>query len=178
MIKDKELSKIKLLVMDVDGTLTDGKIYVGDSGEVFKAFNVKDGYRLITIEKYNIIPVIITGKKSQILTKRAAELKIEEVHQGVDDKLKVLDEVLKRYQLTYENVAYIGDDVNDIDCMKVCYFKGCPADAMDEVIDVVDYVCKSNGGNGAVREFIDLIIRKINNVKNNNEDQIVLGERR
>ncbi|MBY0145902.1 HAD family hydrolase [Neobacillus niacini] len=160
MIKDKDLSKIKMLVMDVDGTLTDGKIYVGDSGEVFKAFNVKDGYRLINIEKYNIIPVIITGKKSEILSKRAAELKIEEVYQGVDDKLKVLDEVIKRYQFTYENVAYIGDDVNDIDCMKVCYLKACPADAIEEVIEVVDYICKSNGGNGAVREFIDLIVMR------------------
>lgn len=159
MIKDKDLSNIKLLVMDVDGTLTDGKIYVGDNGEVFKAFNVRDGYRLISIEKYNIIPVIITGKKSEILAKRAAELKIEEVYQGIDDKLKVLDEVINRYQLSYENVAYIGDDVNDIDCMKVCYFKACPADAIDEVIEVVDYICKSNGGNGAVREFIDLIIK-------------------
>ncbi len=168
MIKDKNLSKIKMLVMDVDGTLTDGKIYVGDSGEVFKAFNVKDGYRLINLEKYNMIPVIITGKISEILSKRAAELKIEEVYQGVDDKLKVLDEVIKRYQLTYENVAYIGDDVNDLDCMKVCYLKACPADAMNEVIDEVDYVCKSNGGNGAVREFIDLIVMRKNIYQNNN----------
>ncbi|MEH6954677.1 KdsC family phosphatase [Neobacillus drentensis] len=159
MIKEKDLSKIKMLVMDVDGTLTDGKIYIGDNGEVFKAFNVKDGYRLINIKKYNIIPVIITGKKSEILAKRAAELKIEEVHQGIDDKLKVLDEVINKYQLTYENVAYIGDDVNDIDCMKVCYLKACPADAIDEVIGEVDFVCKANGGYGAVREFIDLIIR-------------------
>jgi 3-deoxy-D-manno-octulosonate 8-phosphate phosphatase (KDO 8-P phosphatase) len=159
MMNDKDLSKIKMLVMDVDGTLTDGKIYVGDNGEVFKAFNVKDGYRLINIKKYNIIPVIITGKKSDILAKRAAELKIEEVHQGVDDKLEVLDEVINRYQLRYENVAYIGDDENDIGCMKVCYLKACPADAMNEVIGLVDYVCKSNGGNGAVREFIDLIVR-------------------
>ena len=158
MIKDKDLSNIKMLVMDVDGTLTDGKIYVGEHGEVFKAFNVKDGYRLINISKYNIIPMIITGKQSEILSKRAAELKIEEVHQGVDDKLKVLDEIIKRYNLSYDNVAYIGDDVNDLECMKVCYLKACPADALDEVISIVDYVCKSNGGNGAVREFIDLII--------------------
>jgi 3-deoxy-D-manno-octulosonate 8-phosphate phosphatase (KDO 8-P phosphatase) len=158
MIKDKDLSKIKMLVMDVDGTLTDGKIYVGDNGEVFKAFNVRDGYRLINIEKYNIIPVIITGKKSEILAKRAAELKIKEVHQGIEDKLAVLDEVINMYQLTYENVAYIGDDINDIDCMKVCYLKACPADAISEVLDIVDYVCKSSGGNGAVRELIDLIV--------------------
>jgi len=178
MIKDKDLSKVKMLVMDVDGTMTDGKIYVGANGEEFKAFNVRDGYRLINMEKYNIIPVIITGKKSEILANRAAELKIEEVHQGVDYKLKVLDEVIKRYQLSYENVAYIGDDVNDIDCIKVCYLNACPADAIDEVIDVVDYVCKSNGGNGAVREFIDLIIKKQLERKKNNESDLVLGEYR
>jgi 3-deoxy-D-manno-octulosonate 8-phosphate phosphatase (KDO 8-P phosphatase) len=158
MMKDKDLSKIKMLVMDVDGTLTDGKIYVGDSGEVFKAFNVKDGYRLINMKKYDIIPVIITGRKSEILTKRAAELNIEEVYQGVDDKLRVLDDLLHKYQLTYENVAYIGDDVNDIDCMKFCYFNACPADAVGEVMDEVDYVCRANGGNGAVREVIDFIL--------------------
>jgi 3-deoxy-D-manno-octulosonate 8-phosphate phosphatase (KDO 8-P phosphatase) len=165
MIKDKDLSKIKMLVMDVDGTLTDGKIYVGENGEVFKAFNVKDGYRLINMDKYHIIPVIITGKKSEILAKRAAELKIEEVYQGVDDKLKVLNLVLSRYQLSYENVAYIGDDVNDLDCMNVCYLKACPADAIDEVIEAADYVCKADGGNGAVREFIDVIVIKSNHIQ-------------
>lgn len=177
MIKDKDLSNIKMLVMDVDGTLTDGKIYVGDSGEVFKAFNVRDGYRLIHMDKYNIIPVIITGRKSEILTKRAAELKIEEVHQGVDDKLRVLEKVIERYQLTYENVAYIGDDVNDLACMEVCYLKACPADAIGEVIDVVDYVCNSNGGNGAVREFIDLIVKNNRDDNNKNEAKLVLGKR-
>ncbi|TVY05639.1 KdsC family phosphatase [Paenibacillus cremeus] len=158
MIKEKDLSKIKMLVMDVDGTLTDGKIYVSGNGEVFKAFNVKDGYRLINLKQYNIIPVIITAKKSEIVAKRAAELKIEEVYQGVDNKRRVLDEVMNKYQLSYENVAYIGDDVNDMDCMKVCYLKACPADAINEVIGAVDYVCTANGGNGAVREFIDLIV--------------------
>ncbi|WP_121662794.1 KdsC family phosphatase [Metabacillus litoralis] len=158
MIKEKDLSKIKMLVMDVDGTLTDGKIYVGDNGEVFKAFNVKDGYRLITINKHNIIPVIITGKTSGILLKRAAELKIEEVYQGIDDKLNILDKVTKRYNLSYENVAYIGDDINDIDCIRACSFTASPVDAVDEVIGMVDYVCKVKGGDGAVREFIDLIL--------------------
>lgn len=160
MIENKNLSNIKMLIMDVDGTLTDGKIYVGASGEVFKAFNVRDGYRLINLKKDNIIPVIITGKTSDILANRAAELKIEEVYQGIEDKLKVLDEVISKYHLSYENVAYIGDDVNDISCMEVCYLKACPADAMSEVIEVVDYVCKVNGGDGAVREFVDLILVK------------------
>jgi 3-deoxy-D-manno-octulosonate 8-phosphate phosphatase (KDO 8-P phosphatase) len=157
MIKNKDFSKIKMLVMDVDGTLTDGKIYIGANGEVFKAFNVKDGYRLINMKKYNIIPVIITGKTSDILANRATELKIEEVYQGVDNKLQVLNEVIHKYKLNYENVAYIGDDENDMDCMKACYLKACPSDAIDEVIKIVDYVCKASGGNGVVREFIDLI---------------------
>lgn len=155
----KDLTKIKILVMDVDGTLTDGKIYVGDNGEVFKAFNVKDGYRLISLDNSNIIPVIITGKKSEILSKRADELKITEVFQGINDKLAVLDEVLSRYQLSYENVAYIGDDLNDLECMQVSYLTACPADAIEEVKGEVDYICKVNGGNGAVREFIDLIVK-------------------
>jgi 3-deoxy-D-manno-octulosonate 8-phosphate phosphatase (KDO 8-P phosphatase) len=163
MITNKDLSKINMLVMDVDGTLTDGKIYVGDSGEVFKAFNVKDGYRLITIDKYQIIPVIITGKTSQILAKRAAELKIEEVYQGVGDKVKVLEEVIRRYNLNYDNVAYIGDDLNDLDCMRKCHLNACPADAVDEVREIADYICKNDGGNGAVREFIDLIIKSREN---------------
>ncbi|MEH7380049.1 HAD hydrolase family protein [Bacillus sp. JJ1533] len=160
MINGKDLLKIKMLVMDVDGTLTNGKIYIGDNGEVFKAFNVKDGYRLISLEKFDIIPVIITGKESKILSKRAAELKISEVFQGIDDKLKVLDDVLNRYQLSYENVAYIGDDLNDLECMRVCYLTACPADAVEEVKEQVDFICKCNGGNGAVREFIDLIVKR------------------
>ena len=160
MMNGKDLSKIKMVVMDVDGTLTDGKIYVGENGEVFKAFNVKDGYRLINLEMFHIIPVIITGKKSEILSKRAAELKITEVYQGIDDKLKVLDEVINRYQLCYENVAYIGDDLNDLECMKVCYLTACPADAIDEVREGVDFICNVNGGNGAVREFVDLIVKE------------------
>jgi 3-deoxy-D-manno-octulosonate 8-phosphate phosphatase (KDO 8-P phosphatase) len=160
MMINKDLSNIRMLVMDVDGTLTDGKIYIGEHGEVFKAFNVKDGYRLNSLENDNIIPVIITGRNSAILSRRAAELNIREVHQGVDNKLEVLNEIICKYNLRYENIAYIGDDINDIECMEACCFKACPADAVQEVIQIVDYVCKSNGGDGAVRELIDLLIVK------------------
>ncbi|WP_226677966.1 KdsC family phosphatase [Mesobacillus jeotgali] len=160
MMINKDLSNIRMLVMDVDGTLTDGKIYIGEHGEIFKAFNVKDGYRLNSLDKYSIIPVIITGRNSAILSRRAAELNISEVHQGIDNKLEVLDEIIDRHNLKYENVAYIGDDINDIECMKACGFNACPADAVQEVIQTVDYVCKLNGGEGAVRELIDLLIVK------------------
>ncbi|MEE1318385.1 MAG: HAD-IIIA family hydrolase [Ruminococcus sp.] len=150
--------KLKMLVMDVDGTLTDGKIYYGNDGEMFKAFNVRDGYRLIKCEEYGIVTAIITGKTSKIVDGRAKELKIKEVYQGIHNKIEILNMLVKKYELTFDEVAYIGDDVNDIDCMNICGFSACPADAMEEVKSVVDYVCKNNGGNGAVRELIDLIV--------------------
>lgn len=154
------MNQIKMLVMDVDGTLTDGKIYYGNDGEVFKAFDVRDGYRLIKCEKYGIITAIITGKSSKIVEGRAKDLKIREVYQGVSDKLEVLKTLTRKYGISFEQVAYIGDDVNDMECMSVCGFSACPADAMEEVKQCVDYVCKNIGGHGAVREMIDLLIKQ------------------
>lgn len=146
--------KIRMLVMDVDGTLTDGKIYIGSNGELMKAFDVKDGYGIVQIRKKGIIPVIITGRKSQIVEQRAKELKITELYQGVDDKLTKLKEVAEKYNVTVQEIAYIGDDLNDMECIEYCGFTGCPADAVEEVRQRVDYVCKHDGGNGAVREFV------------------------
>ncbi len=158
------LSNIKLLVMDVDGTLTDGKIYIGVSGEVFKAFNVKDGYALVQCEKYGITTAIITGKTSDIVSVRAKELKIAEVFQGVKDKQSVLQEILDRHSYKWDEVAYIGDDENDLCCIEKCGFSACPADSLDCVISVVDYVCRRKGGDGAVRELLDKIFACKRNV--------------
>lgn len=150
--------KIKMLVMDVDGTLTDGHIYVGAEGEMMKAFHVQDGYAIAHIlPEMGITPVIITGRSSKIVEKRAAELKITHLHQGVADKLSKLKEVAAELGVTAEEIAYIGDDVNDLDCIRYCGYTACPADAVPEVLGAVDYVCKRNGGRGAVREFIDLL---------------------
>lgn len=154
---------IKYLVMDVDGTLTDGKIYIGPSGETFKAFDVKDGYAIHSLlKKYNIIPVIITGRNSEIVSKRANELDVKEIHQGASDKLSVLDRILKKEYQGFDTVAYIGDDLNDIECMTIVKnsggYVGCPADAVAEVKAVASYICLSKGGYGAVREFISKII--------------------
>ena len=151
--------KIKMLVMDVDGTLTDGKIYIGENGEVMKAFNVKDGYAIANLDKYGIIPVIITGRKSKIVDQRAKELNIKEIHQGIHNKVEVLKEVAESYKVSLEEVAYIGDDLNDLDCMSICGLTGCPGDAVEEVINVVHYICTKYGGSGAVREFINHIIK-------------------
>lgn len=147
--------KKKLLVMDVDGTLTDGKIYMGENGEVMKAFNVKDGYAIAhMLPEMEIIPVIITGRKSKIVENRAKELGIIELYQGVGDKLAQLKKVAEKYNAAPEEIAYIGDDLNDLACIEYCGLTACPADAVEEVKQKVTYVCNKNGGEGAVREFI------------------------
>lgn len=150
---------IKYLIMDVDGTLTDGKIYMGSNGEVFKAFNIKDGYGIANILIHaGITPVIVTGRESSIVLKRADELKIKEVYQGVTDKADKIRQITDDLGC----VAVIGDDINDISAMKAVRqaggLAGCPADASQRVKEIVDYVCHARGGDGAVREFIEWIL--------------------
>lgn len=150
---------IKMLVMDVDGTLTDGHIYFGAEGEMMKAFHVQDGYAIAHIlPAKGITPVIITGRSSKIVEKRAAELNIQHLHQGVWDKLSKLKEVAQQIGICAEQIAYIGDDLNDLACIRYCGYTACPADAVPEVRAAVDYVCTRDGGRGAVREFIDKFI--------------------
>lgn len=145
--------------MDVDGTLTDGHIYISSEGEMMKAFHVQDGYAIANmLPAEGITPVIITGRSSEIVKKRAAELKIRHLHQGIGDKLSKLKEIASVLGVTAEEIAYIGDDVNDLDCIRWCGYTACPADAVPEVITAVDYVCKRDGGRGAVRELIDFIV--------------------
>lgn len=149
---------IKYLVMDVDGTLTDGKIYMGNDGEMMKAFNIKDGCGIHDILiPAGITPVIITGRSSKILENRCKELGITNLHQGIRNKI----EKLLTITTDLSTVAYIGDDINDLSCMERIKeaggLVGCPADAVQKVIDLADFVSKRNGGNGAVREFIEWI---------------------
>lgn len=141
--------------MDVDGTLTDGKIYMSADGELMKAFNIKDGYAIAHLENKQIVPVIITGRSSEILVRRCRELGIVELYQGIEDKTAKLLSICKKFQVETSNVAYIGDDLNDLECMKICGYSAAPADAAKEVLASVDYICKHRGGEGAVREFIE-----------------------
>lgn len=147
-----------MLVMDVDGTLTDGKIYMSANGELMKAFNIKDGYAIARLRDYGIEPVIITGRSSEIVSQRCRELKIFELHQGVENKSYKLRELCKKYQVDLSKVAYIGDDLNDLPCMTICGFSASPSDAVKQVRDKAHYVCKTKGGEGAVREFIDYLV--------------------
>ena len=154
---------IKVLVMDVDGTLTDGKIYMGNEGELFKAFDVKDGYAIkILLPQCGIIPVIITARRSKILENRCKELELTHLYQGHTNKISILNEILKELSVGYENCAYIGDDILDLQCMNPIKeaggVVGCPADAVQEVISLSDFVSAKSGGSGAVREFAEYLI--------------------
>lgn len=151
---------IKFLIMDVDGTLTDGKIYMGSDGEAMKAFSVKDGYAINFILKpADITPVILTARKSVIVENRCRELGIREIHQGKTDKLAALKEVVGQKNLG--SCAYFGDDILDLKCMlpvqEVGGIVGCPADAVREVRMIADYVCEHKAGEGALREFAEWI---------------------
>ena len=120
---------------------------------------LRDGYAIKNIlPKYNIIPVIITGRESQIVQNRCVELGIHYLYQGISQKEEKLKDLLEELHLTYENVYYIGDDLNDINCMKKAKFSGCPKDAAEEAKKVSDFVSSYNRGNGAVREFIEWLI--------------------
>lgn len=144
--------------MDVDGTLTDGKIYMGENGEVMKAFNVKDGYAIAhMLPEMGIIPVIITGRKSKIVENRAKELGITELYQRVGNKLAQLKIVAEKYNATPEEIAYIGDDLNDLECIEFCGVTACPVDAVEKVKKTVNLVCNKKAGEGAVRDFIENI---------------------
>ncbi len=148
--------------MDVDGTLTDGKIYMGANGELMKAFDIKDGCGIKDIlPTLGIIPVIITARQSQILDNRCKELNIVEVHQGIRNKLEKLKEICQRYGITFNQVAYMGDDILDLQCMKPIKEEGgiigCPADAVKQVLATADFISIKDGGNGAVREFVEYL---------------------
>lgn len=152
----KNHEKIKVLFLDIDGTLTDGKIHISQDGELYKSFNVKDGYALNTILKEkNIIPVILTGRESEIVRRRCAELGISNLYQGISNKLGKMNEILNQEGLSLAETAYIGDDLNDYECMKIVKIKGCPKDAAKEIIAISDFISEKCGGDGAVREFIE-----------------------
>lgn len=158
-ITDK-LKNIKIIVLDVDGTLTDGGVYIDSNGVETKKFNIKDGGGIALATRAGYEFMILTGRKSYCVEKRAQELKIKHLFQGVDNKIEVLEKFMAENNLLSENIAYMGDDFNDLDCMKLAGFVACPADAMHCVKDVADYIAEHNGGYGAVRDFCELLFKK------------------
>lgn len=157
--------QIKWLVMDVDGTLTDGKIYIGPDGEIMKAFNVKDGYAITHIlPLLKIEPIIITGRESSIVTHRCRELGVTSLYQNVEIKLNLLKKVIDESKGKLAEVIYIGDDINDLECMQAIKDAGgivaCPSDAAKAVCLCSDYVASAAGGAGAVRETVEWLERQ------------------
>ena len=138
--------KIKLVAFDVDGVMTDGSITYDENGTEYKTFNAKDGHGIVSLNKAGIITAIITGRKNGTVERRAENLKIKEL--------------MQKYNVKFDEIAYMGDDIPDICILEKVALKGCPADAVDEVKAIANFISTKNGGQGAVREFCDYILKK------------------
>lgn len=152
-------SKVRLLILDVDGVLTDGGIIIDDFGNEIKRFNVRDGHGIKLVQRHGIIVAIITGRNSRVVAHRARELGIGEVYQSAFKKGEVYEALLKKYSLRDEEVAFVGDDVVDIPILIRAGLPVCVADAADEAREHAMLITKNPGGCGAVREVTDLILK-------------------
>ena len=151
--------KIKLLLTDCDGVLTDCGVYYGETGEVLKRFNIRDGMGVERLRKHaNVETGIITGEFSPSVRMRSEKLRITELHLGIKDKTAVLNDILVRHGLIFNEIAYIGDDTNDVDVLSVVGLAACPNDAMSFAKQKAHYICEQKGGHGAFRELAELII--------------------
>jgi N-acylneuraminate cytidylyltransferase len=154
---EKKLKNIKLLVTDVDGVMTDCGMYYLENGDELKKFNTRDGMGIQLLREKGIKTAIITKENTKIVENRAKKLKVNEVYQGVVDKLSVFEELRKKYNLNYSEIVYVGDDINDIPVLEKAGISFCPNDAIDEVKDICDYVLSKKGGEGAIREIVKLL---------------------
>jgi 3-deoxy-D-manno-octulosonate 8-phosphate phosphatase (KDO 8-P phosphatase) len=151
--------KVKLLLMDCDGVLTDGKLYLSANGEELKVFNVRDGQGLVSWHRAGFRSGIISGRNSEIVKKRATELDVSYIIQSSLDKTQSFSEILVKEKISAEEVAFVGDDIADIDLLKIVGFSIAVADAETELLKIVDYITKLEGGCGAVREITNLLLK-------------------
>lgn len=154
----RQLKKIRLFATDVDGVLTDGGMYWSDSGDQIRKFNAWDGLGLGLLQNAGIVVAFITMDQTSLVSLRAARLGISEIQQGVKDKLSALKALSLKYDLGFEEIAYMGDDVNDVPALQAVGFSATPANGREQVRRTVQYVCNANGGEGAVREVADMIL--------------------
>jgi 3-deoxy-D-manno-octulosonate 8-phosphate phosphatase (KDO 8-P phosphatase) len=150
---------IRLVLLDVDGVLTDGRLFMGASGDEIRAFHVRDGLGIRLGQRGGLLFGLISGRESKIIADRAEELYITEVHQRVFDKSEKLNEILRRLDLSADQVCYIGDDLVDLPVLRRVGLSAAPADAVPEILKAVHYVATCRGGLGAVREVVDLLLR-------------------
>lgn len=157
-LKDK-LIKIKVVLTDNDGVLTDTGVYFSEKGEELKRFSIRDGMGVERLRKYaGVETIIITGEESGSVRARAEKLKIKEYYLGVKKKEEVLPEIMRKNQVTSDEIAFIGDDSNDFELMKQVGLKVTPSDGMSFIKEICDYVCENKSGNGAFRELAELIL--------------------
>jgi len=150
--------QVRLFASDVDGVLTDAGMYYSESGDEWKKFNTRDGMGIKLLQRAGLLTALVTQEQTKLVARRADKLAIPEVHQGAYDKLAVLRAMAAKHGLTLREVAYMGDDVNDLAALKAVGFSAAPADAILPVRQTVHYVCRNKGGEGAVREVADLIL--------------------
>jgi 3-deoxy-D-manno-octulosonate 8-phosphate phosphatase (KDO 8-P phosphatase) len=153
------LKRIRLFATDVDGVLTDAGMYYSESGDEWKKFNTRDGMGIKLLQKAGLITAIVTQERTRLVARRAEKLAIPELHQGVMDKLSVIRDMATRHGISLRQVAYIGDDVNDMEALKAVGLSAAPADGLPQVLKIVGYVCRQKGGEGAVRELAEMILR-------------------
>ncbi|MBL0744047.1 KdsC family phosphatase [Chryseolinea lacunae] len=154
----KRAGNIKAIFFDADGVLSDGKIIYDENGKETKNFSVKDGFIMNHLKKAGILTGIISGRDSGATAKRAAELKLDFCHQGIIDKASVFEKLVKHYKLKMKEVAFIGDDINDLPVLRLAGLSVCPNDTFEYVKQEVDVVTRAKGGEGVVREVADLVL--------------------
>lgn len=164
------VTPIRLVITDCDGVLTDAGVYYDASGEVLKRFSVRDGMGVERLRHHGVETAIVSGEASPSLRARATKLAISEQHLGIRDKVRALEEICSRKGLTEAEVAYIGDDVNDVPIMRRVGLSGCPGDAMAAAREVADVVCTAPGGHGAFREFAEAVLSRNGTTRNHYEE--------
>jgi len=157
-ILKQKASKIQWLFTDVDGTLTDGGVYYSPDGELLKQFSLRDGTGFFLLREAGIKTGIVTGENSPIVAQRAKKLKVDKYLYGSNKKVEVMQQFLDENGLSFENIAYIGDDLNDVKLLKVCGLSFAVRDADKHTKDVADVICEHNGGQGAFREAVEILL--------------------
>ena len=151
-------SKIKVVLTDVDGVLTDGGMYYSNKGDIMKKFHTRDGMGVTLLRKNNIPSVIVTKEKNEIIKQWSRKMKIDKLLMGVNKKEAVLEKICKNYGVKSSEICYIGDDINDLGLLKLVGLSATPSDGIIETQKICDYVCENNGGNGVFREVANMIL--------------------
>ena len=151
--------RIKVVLVDVDGVLTDGGMYYTEDGDVMKKFHVRDGMGITLLRKNNIPTVIVTKEKTKIVKKWATKMKVKRLYDGITKKESITNDIIKEFNVKIEEVAYIGDDINDLELLKKVGFSAVPNDGIDAAKKICNYICKTKGGQGVLREIADLILQ-------------------